>query len=45
MVVADEPIYEGKGNTTIINPLLIIDVLSLSTQGYEQEHKRNSSND
>lgn len=39
MVVADEPIYEGKGKTTIINPLLIIEVLSLSTQEYDRGQK------
>jgi len=39
MVVKDEPIYEGKGKTTITNPLLIVEVLSKSTQGYDRGAK------
>ena len=39
MIVKDEPIYEEKGNTTIINPLVIIEVLSSSTQDYDRGQK------
>jgi Uma2 family endonuclease len=39
MVIAGEPIYQGKSTTTITNPLLIIEVLSLSTQDYDRGQK------
>ena len=39
MVVKDKVIYQGKGNTTIINPTLIIEVLSKSTADYDQGDK------
>jgi Uma2 family endonuclease len=39
MVVEGKPIYEGKGTTTITNPLLIAEVLSKSTQDYDRGTK------
>lgn len=39
MIVADKPIYQEKSNTTILNPLVIIEVLSLSTQDYDRGQK------
>jgi Uma2 family endonuclease len=39
MIVKGKPIYEGKGTTTIINPSLIVEVLSKSTKDYDQNDK------
>ncbi|MBD2387059.1 Uma2 family endonuclease [Cylindrospermum sp. FACHB-282] len=39
MVIAENPIYTGKNNTTVTNPLLIIEVLSKSTKNYDQGDK------
>lgn len=39
MVVKGKPIYEGTGTTTIINPLLIVEVLSNSTKNYDKTDK------
>ena len=39
MVIAEEPIYHGKGTTTVINPCLIIEVASKSTKNYDQGDK------
>ena len=39
MVIADEPIYHGKGTTTVINPCLIMEVASKSTKNYDQGDK------
>ena len=39
MAIADEPIYHGKGTTTVINPCLIIEVASKSTKNYDQGDK------
>jgi Uma2 family endonuclease len=39
MMVADKPIYQEKSKTTILNPLVIIEVLSLSTQDYDRGQK------
>ncbi len=39
MVVEGKSIYQGKGNTTITNPTLIIEVLSKSTADYDQGDK------
>lgn len=41
MVISGEPIYDRKGNTTITNPLLIMEVLSQSTQDYDRGTKFN----
>jgi len=39
MVIDDEPIYYGTGKTTVTNPSLIVEVLSKSTQNYDQGDK------
>ena len=39
MVIDGEPIYYGKGKTTVTNPSLIVEVLSKSTQNYDQGDK------
>ncbi|NJP08885.1 MAG: Uma2 family endonuclease [Leptolyngbyaceae cyanobacterium RU_5_1] len=39
MVIQGEPIYTGTGTTTIMNPMLIAEVLSKSTQNYDQGDK------
>ncbi len=39
MVIKDKPIYDGKGETTVTNPLLIVEVLSKSTQDYDKGTK------
>ncbi|MEA5533748.1 Uma2 family endonuclease [Crocosphaera sp. XPORK-15E] len=39
MVIDGEPIYEGNSKTTVTNPSLIVEVLSKSTQNYDQGDK------
>lgn len=39
MVIQGQPIYEGKGTTTVTNPCLIAEVLSASTRSYDETHK------
>jgi Uma2 family endonuclease len=39
MVIEGEPIYTEKGTTTVMNPSLIAEVLSPSTQNYDQGDK------
>lgn len=39
MVIDDEPIYYGTGKTTVTNPSLVVEVLSKSTQNYDQGDK------
>ncbi|NEO38644.1 MAG: Uma2 family endonuclease [Moorea sp. SIOASIH] len=39
MVIQGKPIYTGKGKTTVMNPLLIVEVLSKSTRNYDQGEK------
>ncbi|MGB3695141.1 MAG: Uma2 family endonuclease [Spirulinaceae cyanobacterium] len=39
MVISGEPIYTGKGTTTVMNPRLIVEVLSKSTKNYDQGDK------
>lgn len=39
MVISDEPIYYGKGATTVINPCLIIEVASQSTKNSDRGDK------
>ncbi len=39
MVINGQPTYEGKGTTTVTNPCLIGEVLSKSTQNYDQGDK------
>lgn len=36
MVIKGEPIYEGTGTANIINPLLVVEVLSNSTKSYDK---------
>ncbi len=42
MIVTGKPIYQGKSKTTIVNPSLIIEVLSKSTKDYDQNDKFDS---
>jgi Uma2 family endonuclease len=39
MIIKDEPIYTDKSKTTVTNPVLITEVLSKSTQNYDQGDK------
>lgn len=39
MVIKGKPIYHGKGTTTVTNPLIIVEVLSQSTQEYDRTYK------
>jgi Uma2 family endonuclease len=39
MVIKGEPIYYETGKTTVTNPTLIVEVLSKSTQNYDQGDK------
>jgi Uma2 family endonuclease len=39
MLIEGESIYYGSGKTTVINPSLIVEVLSKSTQNYDQGDK------
>jgi Uma2 family endonuclease len=39
MVIQGKPIYTGTNTTTVMNPLLIAEVLSKSTQNYDQGDK------
>ncbi len=39
MVIQGKPVYTGSSTTTVINPLLIAEVLSKSTQNYDQGNK------
>jgi Uma2 family endonuclease len=40
VIVTDgKPLYAGKNNTTVTNPLLIVEVLSKSTKNYDQGDK------
>lgn len=39
MVIEGEPIYQNANTTTVINPLLIAEVLSKSTSNYDQGDK------
>ncbi|MDI9640158.1 Uma2 family endonuclease [Geitlerinema splendidum] len=39
MVIRGELVYEGKGTTTITNPILIVEVKSYSTENYNQRDK------
>lgn len=39
MVIQGEPIYTGKATTTVMNPLLIVEVLSKFTKNYDQGNK------
>ena len=39
MLIKGEPIYADKGTTTVTNPVMIAEVLSPSTQNYDQGDK------
>ncbi|HLO87243.1 MAG TPA: Uma2 family endonuclease [Nostocaceae cyanobacterium] len=39
MIIQGKPIYEGKGKTNITNPLVIVEVLSNSTENYDRTNK------
>ncbi|MGB5595178.1 MAG: Uma2 family endonuclease, partial [Crocosphaera sp.] len=39
MVIKGKPIYEGTGTTNVINPSIIVEVLSKSTQEYDRTDK------
>ncbi|NEO61802.1 MAG: Uma2 family endonuclease [Moorea sp. SIO4G2] len=39
MVIQGEPVYTGKGTTTVTNPMLIVEVLSNYTKNYDQGDK------
>jgi Uma2 family endonuclease len=39
MVIQGEPIYTGTSTTTVMNPLLIVEVLSKSTKNYDLGEK------
>jgi Uma2 family endonuclease len=39
MVIQGKPVYAGTGTTTVTNPSLIVEVLSKSTQNYDQGDK------
>lgn len=39
MVMQNTAVYEGNNKTTVINPLLIVEVLSKSTKNYDQGDK------
>ena len=39
MVIKGEPVYTGTNTTTVMNPLLIVEVLSKSTKNYDQGDK------
>jgi len=39
MVIQGQPIYEGNGTTKVTNPLMIVEVLSNSTQNYDRTNK------
>ncbi|PMB47154.1 hypothetical protein CEN39_24860 [Fischerella thermalis CCMEE 5201] len=39
MLIQGEPLYTGTGTTTVMNPLLVVEVLSKSTKNYDQGDK------
>jgi len=39
MIIQGEPVYYGKGTTTVTNPIMIMEVLSKSTQDYDRGEK------
>ena len=39
MVIKGEPIYTDRAKTTVMNPILIVEVLSKSTQNYDRGDK------
>ncbi len=39
MLIQGEPIYEGTGTTTVTNPIMIVEVLSKSTENHDRTNK------
>ncbi len=39
MVIQEQPVYTGSSTTTVMNPMLIAEVLSKSTKNYDQGDK------
>lgn len=39
MVLDGDPVYYGEGQTTVMNPVVIVEVLSSSTRNYDQGEK------
>lgn len=39
MIIQGEPVYQGTSNTTVTNPLMIVEVLSESTKDYDRGDK------
>ncbi|MDF5726400.1 MAG: Uma2 family endonuclease [Rhizonema sp. PD37] len=39
MVIQGQPVYTGTSTTTVMNPMLIAEVLSKFTQNYDQDNK------
>lgn len=39
MVIQGEPVYEGTGTTNVVNPLLIVEILSKFTKDYDRGDK------
>jgi Uma2 family endonuclease len=39
MIIKDKPIYQGKSKSNVINPQIIIEVLSSSTEAYDRGDK------
>lgn len=39
IVIQGEPIYEGTGTTTVTNPIMIVEVLSKSTENHDRTNK------
>lgn len=38
MLIQGQPVYEGTGTTTVRNPLIVIEVLSKSTQAFDKQN-------
>ena len=39
MVIKGQPLYQGNSQSNVINPLIIVEVLSNSTQAYDRGDK------
>ncbi len=39
MVIKGQPLYQGNSKSNVINPLIIVEVLSNSTQAYDRGDK------
>ncbi len=38
-IICDEPIFHGRGKQTVINPLIVIEILSPSTEAFDRGDK------